>query len=61
VTGATVALALSGIAIGLSQACQDDPSRDEQIRNYRRTITASDRHGNYARTQIAILTQTPDN
>ena len=48
-----------GIGIGVSQACDGNPTRDEQIRDLKKTANAADRKGEKARTQIAILTQTP--
>ena len=54
-----IALAAAGVGLGFSQACTSDPTRDESIRNYRRTITASERKIDKAQTAIAILTQTP--
>ena len=54
-----VALAAAGVGLGFSQACNEDPPRDEAIRNYKRTITASERRIDRAQTAIAILTQTP--
>ena len=59
VLAGSLLLAVAGLGLGLSQACQDNPTRDEEIRNYKRTITASERRIDRARTAIAVLTQTP--
>lgn len=54
-----LALAGAGIGLGFSTAFEDDPTRDERIAEFERTITASERRINRSRTQIALLTQTP--
>lgn len=54
-----LALAGAGIGLGFSTAFEDDPTRDERIAGFERTITASERRINRSRTQIALLTQTP--
>jgi hypothetical protein len=53
-------LAGIGLALGLSTACSSSRSRDERIEDLQRTVTASERRIDRARTEIAILTQTPD-
>ena len=55
-----VALALAGLSLGLTRACDSDLSRDDRIRNFERTITVSERRIRDSQTQIAILTQTPE-
>ena len=55
-----ILFAAAGVGIGFSQVCSDNRSRDEEIRDYKRTITASERRADKARTAIAVLTQTPE-